>query len=161
MRAPTVCLRVPVSPRPPRPLCPRAVCLHFLPPFTSAALIETGDRVPISPPSPAWLLAPQVSLHRHFSAALCALAASPASSAHAQSCPILCDPMDCSPLGSSVHGTLQERTLQCAAISSSRGSSWLRNQTLISCVSCTGRWILHQLGHQGNLSPPLDYLITS
>ena len=30
----------------------------------------------------------------------------------AQSCPILCDPMDCSPLGSSVHGILQARILE-------------------------------------------------
>ena len=31
----------------------------------------------------------------------------------AQSCPILCDPVDCSPPGSSVHGTLQARILEC------------------------------------------------
>ena len=30
----------------------------------------------------------------------------------AQSCPILCNPVDCSPPGSSVHGILQARTLQ-------------------------------------------------
>ena len=30
-----------------------------------------------------------------------------------QSCPALCDLMDCSPPGSSVHGILQERTLEC------------------------------------------------
>ena len=36
----------------------------------------------------------------------------------AQSCPTLCDPMDCSPPGSSVHGILQERTLEWVAISS-------------------------------------------
>ena len=40
-----------------------------------------------------------------------------------QSCPTLCDPMDCSLPGSSVHGTLQARTLEWVAISSSRGSS--------------------------------------
>ena len=33
--------------------------------------------------------------------------------------PTLCDPMDCSPPGSSVHGILQARTLEWAAISSS------------------------------------------
>ena len=38
-------------------------------------------------------------------------------------CPTLSDPMDCSPPGSSVHGTLQARTLEWAAMSSSRGSS--------------------------------------
>ena len=34
-----------------------------------------------------------------------------------QSCPTLCDPMDCSPPGFSVHGILQARTLEWAAIS--------------------------------------------
>ena len=37
-----------------------------------------------------------------------------------QSCPTLCDPMDCSPPGSSVHGILQARTLEWAALPSSR-----------------------------------------
>ena len=40
-----------------------------------------------------------------------------------QSYPTLWDPLDCSPPGSSVHGIFQARTLQCVAISSSRGSS--------------------------------------
>ena len=40
-----------------------------------------------------------------------------------QLCPTLCDPMDCSPPGSSVHGILQERTLEWVARPSSRGSS--------------------------------------
>ena len=41
----------------------------------------------------------------------------------AQLCLTLCDPMDCSPPGSSVHGILQARILQRAAIPFSRGSS--------------------------------------
>ena len=52
-----------------------------------------------------------------------------------------CDPMDCSLLGSSVHGILQARILEWVAISYSRGSSRPRDQTLVSCVSCSGRWI--------------------
>ena len=40
-----------------------------------------------------------------------------------QSCPTLCDPMGCSPPGSSVHGILQARILDWAAVLSSRGSS--------------------------------------
>ena len=36
-----------------------------------------------------------------------------------QSCPTLWDTIDCSPPGSSVHGILQARTLEWAAISSS------------------------------------------
>ena len=53
----------------------------------------------------------------------------------------LCNPVDCSPPGSSVHGVLQERILEWVAISSSRGSSQSRDQTLVSCLSCIGRWI--------------------
>ena len=49
----------------------------------------------------------------------------------------LCNPMDCSPPGSSVHGILQARMLEWVAIPSSRGSSWLRDWTLISYISCT------------------------
>ena len=49
----------------------------------------------------------------------------------------LCDPMDCSLPGSSVHVISQARLLEWVAISSSRGSSWLRDQTCGSCyVSC-------------------------
>ena len=45
----------------------------------------------------------------------------------AQSCPILCDPMDCSLSGSSVHGIFQARVLEWIAISFSRGSSQPRD----------------------------------
>ena len=49
-----------------------------------------------------------------------------------QSCPTLSDPMDCSPPGSSVHGILQAGILEWTAISFSRGSSRLRDQTPVS-----------------------------
>ena len=49
----------------------------------------------------------------------------------------LCDPMDCRPPGSSVHGISQARILEWMAISSSRGSSWPRDRTLVSSVSYT------------------------
>ena len=61
----------------------------------------------------------------------------------AQSRPPFCDPTDCSPPGSSVHGILQTRTLEWAAVSSSRGSSRLRDGTQVSCLSCAGRLILY------------------
>ena len=61
----------------------------------------------------------------------------------AQSCLSLCNPMDCSPLGSSVHGIFQARILEWGAISYSRRSSWPRDWTCVSCVSCIGRWILY------------------
>ena len=51
--------------------------------------------------------------------------------------------MDCSPPGSSVHGIFQMRILEWVAISLSRGSSWPRGWTRISCVSWIGRWILY------------------
>ena len=54
----------------------------------------------------------------------------------AQLCLTLCNPMDfCSPAGSSVHGILQARILQWVAISFSRGSSWPRDQTLVSRIA--------------------------
>ena len=60
----------------------------------------------------------------------------------AQSRPTLCDPMDCSPPGSSVHGILQARILEWAAMPSSRGSSQPRNQTHVSHI--TGDSLSHE-----------------
>ena len=51
------------------------------------------------------------------------------------------DSTDCSPPGSSVHGISQARILEWVAISFSRGSSWTRDRTHVSCI---GRWILYQ-----------------
>ena len=56
-------------------------------------------------------------------------------------CPTLCDPMDCSTPGTSVHGISQARIPEWVAISSSRGSSPLRDWTSVSWI---GRWILYQ-----------------
>ena len=44
----------------------------------------------------------------------------------------LCDPMESSPPGSSVHEILQARILEWVAISSSRRSSWPRDQSQVS-----------------------------
>ena len=49
------------------------------------------------------------------------------------------DPMDCSLPGSSVHGFLQARILKWVAMASSRGSSWPRDQTQVSCIA--GRFL--------------------
>ena len=62
-----------------------------------------------------------------------------------QPCPTLC-----SPPHTSVHGISQARVWEWVAISSSRGSSWLRDWTLISCVSCIDWWILSSLSHLGS-----------
>ena len=66
----------------------------------------------------------------------------------AQSCPTLCDSMDCSPPGSSVHGILQARILEWAAIPFSRRSSPPRDQTPVSCI---GRRILYLLSLQESM----------
>ena len=52
----------------------------------------------------------------------------------AQSGPTLWDPMDCSLPCSSIQGIFQARVLEWVAISFSRGSSWPRNQTRVSCT---------------------------
>ena len=67
-----------------------------------------------------------------------------------QSFPNLCDPMDCSPPGPSVHGILQARILEWVAVPSSKRSSWPRDQTHVSDISCIDRqilchWKLHTL----------------
>ena len=52
----------------------------------------------------------------------------------------LCDPIDCSPLDSSVHGISQAGILEWFAISFSRGSSWPKDPTQVSCL---GRQVLY------------------
>ena len=47
---------------------------------------------------------------------------------------------------SSVHGILQTSLLEWFVMSSSRGSSGLRDSTLVSYVSCIGRQVLHHYG---------------
>ena len=67
-----------------------------------------------------------------------------------QCCLTHCDPVDCSPPGSSVHGILQERILEWVAISSSKGSSQLRDQTHVSLHLYIGRQDLYHECHQGS-----------
>ena len=76
----------------------------------------------------------------------------------------ICYPIYCSLPGSSVCGISQARILEWVAISFSRGSSWPRDQTHVSCFGrqifttqppgkpvsweqrwckCSGRWFLH------------------
>ena len=66
----------------------------------------------------------------------------------------LCELIDSSLPGSSVHGIFQARIPEWVAISFSMGSSWSRDQTLVFCISCVGRWILYQLCYLG--SPRLE-----
>ena len=46
----------------------------------------------------------------------------------------LCNTMDCSQPGSPVHGILRARVLEWVAILFSRGSSWPRDWTQVSCI---------------------------
>ena len=61
----------------------------------------------------------------------------------AQWCSTHCNSMDCSLPGSSICGIFQARILEWVAISSSRGSSWPRNQIRVFCVSRIGRQSLY------------------
>ena len=47
----------------------------------------------------------------------------------------VCYPMNCSLLGSSVHSISQARILERVAISFSRGSSWTKAWTCVSCIA--------------------------
>ena len=53
----------------------------------------------------------------------------------AQSCLTLCDLVGCNLPGSSVHGILQARIPEWVAIPFSRGSSWPRDRTQVSCTA--------------------------
>ena len=64
-----------------------------------------------------------------------------------ESWPALCEPRDRSPPGSSVHRISQVRILEWVAISFSRGSSWIGDQTQVSCI---GRQIFFPLIHLGS-----------
>ena len=61
--------------------------------------------------------------------------------------------MDCSQPIYSVHGILQARILEWVAMASSRGSSWPRDETCVSYVSCFGRRVLYHQHHMGNEDP--------
>ena len=65
----------------------------------------------------------------------------------AQSCPILCDPMDCSPPGSSVHGDSLGKNIGmgCHAVLQGNFPTQGWNPGLPNC-----RRILYRLNHQGS-----------
>ena len=64
-----------------------------------------------------------------------------------------CNIVDRRPLHSSVHGIFKARILEWVSVSYSRGSSWLKDQTYVSCISCIGRLIPYHLSH---LQSPVD-----
>ena len=65
-----------------------------------------------------------------------------------QSC--LCVTLCTSLPGSSDHRILQARILEWVAISSSKRSSWPRDQTCVLYISCIGRQILYHWCHLGS-----------
>ena len=67
-----------------------------------------------------------------------------------QSCPTLCHPMVCSPPVSSVYRISQARILEWVGILSSRRSSWPRNRTHVSYVTCIGRRVLYHCSLPGS-----------
>ena len=56
------------------------------------------------------------------------------------SCLTLCDPRTVAHQAALSMGILQARILEWVAMPSSRGSSWPRDRTCISCVPCTAGW---------------------
>ena len=74
-----------------------------------------------------------------------------------KSCLLFCDLMDWSPPGSFVHGLLQARILGWFAISFSRGSSWPKDWTHVSCISCIGKWILCHKCHLGSHTSSVQF----
>ena len=48
---------------------------------------------------------------------------------------LFCDPIDCSPPGSSTHGISLARILEWVGISFSRGYSWPKDWSRVSCIS--------------------------
>ena len=92
-----------------------------------------------------------------------------------QSCLTLCDPMDCSPPGSSVHGILQARMLEWAAIPCSRVWKFLSKnnitldwQSVLAPVThffihntCTGRstlWLCCEVRRDVTYKVPKNFM---
>ena len=67
--------------------------------------------------------------------------------------------MDCSPPGASVHGILLARILEWVASSSSRWSSWARDQNSISCKSPALQADSLPLSHWGSPNTLKDWII--
>ena len=70
-----------------------------------------------------------------------------------QSCLNLCDPMNRSLPGFCIHGILQAGILEWVIMLSFRGSSWPKDWTPVSYVSCIGRQVLYHESHLGSPFP--------
>ena len=78
-------------------------------------------------------------------------------SAYMLSCVPLWRPHGLSPASLLCPWVLRAGLLEWVAIPSSRGSSWPREQTCVSCGSCIGRRILYPSSHLGSL----DHIVLS
>ena len=99
------------------------VARHLIILLTCTHLLESEAPAAVSQQVPSYLTPPCVCV----CVCVCVLVA--------QSCLTHCDPVDCSPAGSSVHAILQARIQKLVAISLSRGSSWPKDWTQISCIA--------------------------
>ena len=72
---------------------------------------------------------------------------------------LFCDPIDCSLPGSSVHGIFQATILEEVTISFSRGSSWPRDRTHVSCLA--GRFFTTESWEALGVFPFQGYLCIS
>ena len=73
-----------------------------------------------------------------------------------KSSPDSCNPIDWSLPGSSIHRIFQARILEWGAISFSRGSSWPRDWTQVSCTA--GRFFTNWATGQGSHLPIVVYI---
>ena len=71
-----------------------------------------------------------------------------------QSCPTLCNPMDCRLAGSNVRGILQERILECIAISFSKECRPTAAYSLMVCALTLTFHLCMRCIHMGTLSCP-------
>ena len=101
---------------------------HQLPEFTQTHMHQVGDAIqpshPLSSPSPS---APNPSQHQGLFQSV--------NSCLFSCIQFICHPMDYSLPGSPVHEISQVRILEWVAILFSRGSSWPRDRTHISCIA--------------------------
>ena len=74
----------------------------------------------------------------------------------------LSDPMDYSPPGFSVQAILQARILEWVAMPSSRGSSWPRDRSHVSYMSCISKHVLYPgtvcLFHKFHINELIQYV---
>ena len=113
----SVCMSIPISQFIPPALFPSLVPIHLR--RTILTVVHPGSEDPgwVSAQSRNWYMALKTKV------------------SVAQSCLTLCNPMDFSLPGFSVHEILQAKILEWITIPFSRGSSWPRNQTWVSCTA--------------------------